>query len=186
MSRRQSWKLETTLVLSVAVVLLGWLYYQGVNHALKRAVLNRDPLPSVDRLLRMGASVRTTDEGGTTVLMLAAYEGNLPLVQAALARGVDVNAQTHDGMTALMLGAGPRKNIVRALLAAGADVNAQDNTGKTPLMYAAHRRGNEAIRFLVSHGADVNARNKKGQTALIYAQGYPDTLRLLKQLGVGK
>ena len=184
MGRRGVWGAEATVALLLALsVLGGWLYYQGINQVLARAVFARQPLPAIDRLLRMGANIHTTDKGGTTVLMLAAYEGNLPLLRAALSRGVDVNARTSDGWTALMYGAGPHEDCVRALLAAGADVNAKDAMGRTALMYAASRRGVRAIQILVAHGADVNARNKKGQTALIYAKGYPDVIRLLKRLG---
>ena len=67
----------------------------------------------------------------------AADGGHLPVVEALLAAGADVQAANNDGDTALMYAAeGGHLPVVAALLAAGADVQAASNDGGT----AARRR----------------------------------------------
>lgn len=71
----------------------------------------------------------------------AAMLGDLDLVRALLDGGVDVNALSRHGDTALhravMYG---RVDIVRLLLERGADVNAEDGDGRTPLSFANRSR----------------------------------------------
>jgi ankyrin repeat protein len=73
-----------------------------------------------------------------------------------------------------------------------ADVNARDGEGNTALHNAAARGDNEMIRYLISKGADVKAINRKGQSVADMANGpfqrtqpFPETIALLKKLGVG-
>jgi len=72
----------------------------------------------------------------------------------------------------------------------GADVNAVDHEGNTPVHLAASRGDNASILFLVSKGADVMRVNREGNTTVDIANGpvqrtqpYPDTIKLLEQLG---
>jgi ankyrin repeat protein len=69
---------------------------------------------------------------GRTLLMKAAFEGDLQLVISLLREGSDVNARDKDGDTALMFAAhGGHYLIVKTLLAHGADVFALANNGWT-------------------------------------------------------
>ena len=55
-------------------------------------------------------------------------------VVAMLDRGVDVNARSEDGVTALLYAAGrAHQTVVALLLTRGADVNARNNAGMTAL-----------------------------------------------------
>ena len=94
-------------------------------------------------------------------------------VQAAIS-GVDVNAESSLGMTALMCAAeyNPNPEVITVLLKAGADVNAQDKYGTTPLMFAAKNiwEHPEVITILLDAGADGKAKNDQGKTAFDEAQ----------------
>ncbi len=69
---------------------------------------------------------------GRTLLMKAAFEGDLQLVISLLREGSDVNARDKDGDTALMFAAyRGHYLIVKTLLAHGADVFALANNGWT-------------------------------------------------------
>jgi ankyrin repeat protein len=104
--------------------------------------------------------------------MIAAGHGQLPCVELLLEAGLDVNASTKDGRTALMMGAGQNSllAIVPVLLKAGADVRARDSQGRTPLMFAADHGSVENIQALLGAGADVAATDKDGKTALDLAR----------------
>ncbi len=100
------------------------------------------------------------------MLLDAARIGDAAGVQTLLGQGVDVDARTDIGETALILAAfGGHATTVEALLAGGADVNAESKFGSTALMRAAFRHESlaatqldvggyrEIIRLLVQAGA---------------------------------
>jgi uncharacterized protein len=158
------------------------------NAALVRLLYARpwggDQVRAAHVLLQRGASVHTKGQDGTTVLMLAARAGDLPLLRAVLARGAEVNAKNDRGETALMAVMASRsEEKVRALLRAGAEVNAPDVEGRTPLMWAAEFKFRGGIDLLLANGADPKATNSKGHTAVVYAQGHPGLVALLKRHG---
>ena len=148
------------------------------------------------------AAKPTTGKAGTRQnpqvdeLTDAATKGDLVLVRALLAAGVDVNAPDKYGSVAL-IGASAQGHleVVRALLAAGADVNAKSRGndiiplgGQTALM-AAVVDGNEGpkpevVRTLLAAGADVKAK-EGSETALTIASQYgsPEVVRLLVAAG---
>lgn len=72
-----------------------------------------------------GLPVDIQDPEGNTLLMLAAYRGNLETVQALIARGADVDLPNNRNQSpiagALFKG---EDEIVAALVAAGADLDA--------------------------------------------------------------
>lgn len=98
-------------------------------------------------------------------LLDAAKIGDVFVVQKLLEQGIDVNARSDIGDTALMLGAfGGHTKAVKVLLAGGADVNAKSDAGTTALMYAEIRK-----KIGESSGQDVG--------------DYLEIIRLLKQAG---
>ena len=114
-----------------------------------------------------------TSKDETTVLMLAASNGQQKTVDILIKAGADINAQREsDGMTALMLAAySDQEKIVADLIKAGARVNAQrKGDGMTALMFAASNGQQKIVDELINAGAEVNGqREKDGMTALMFA-----------------
>ena len=101
--------------------------------------------------------------------------GKLDKVEEFLSSGVDINAKTSNGRTALM-GAASYGNyrIVKTLVAYGADINLADNAGTTALMDAVVFGHYEIINLLTTLGADVNAAAANGKTVLDKAKAVGD------------
>jgi ankyrin repeat protein len=86
-------------------------------------------------------------------LWVAAKNGDMKGLQAALAGNVDVNALDPKGTTALILAIqNNHVDIVRALLAHGANPNTPDSRGYTPIR-AARIRANFAIMTALENNA---------------------------------
>ena len=135
----------------------------------------------VDLLKSAGATVNEEDTAAfDKALIGAAKKGNLDVLQSALEKGADPNANQPSNnrrkreKTAMMFASEQgHLEIVRLLVENGANVNLSDRPGKklgkTPLMCAAQTNQFETVRFLLEQGAAVDAQNKRGQTALFYA-----------------
>eukprot|EP01012_Entosiphon_sulcatum_P005977 TRINITY_DN12789_c0_g1_i1.p2 TRINITY_DN12789_c0_g1~~TRINITY_DN12789_c0_g1_i1.p2 ORF type:complete len:311 (+),score=42.38 TRINITY_DN12789_c0_g1_i1:32-934(+) len=97
---------------------------------------------------------------------------NFPaLAQGLLERGLDVNATTQGGNTALHLACSPARRdgaILDILLKAGAQVNAVNFLHETPLHFAA-KRDSESVPLLLEHGADPSIVAEDGSSCLHYA-----------------
>jgi ankyrin repeat protein len=125
-------------------------------------VVQNDDLESADLLLKAGAKVMAANKAGALPLMLAAVNGNAPMIERLADAGADVNATlTRSGDTALMIASRVGKvDAVRVLLDHGAQVNAKENWGgTTALMWAVSERHPEAAKLLIERRADVNARS---------------------------
>ena len=101
-------------------------------------------------------------------LLRAAQTNDATVALAAIEDGVDVNAKSADGTTALHWAVyNGSVALVERLLAAGADVSAANEFGSTPLAEAATVGNAAVIAALLAAGADVNAAGADGQTALM-------------------
>jgi ankyrin repeat protein len=120
-------------------------------------------------------------------LVEAAKAGDGQAVRAALARpGVDVNAASADGMTALHWAAqADDVPTVKALLAAGANPNATTALGIPPLLAAVTNGSTQVVTLLLDKGANVSAPLAGGQTLLMHAAraGQADVVRALLRKG---
>ena len=116
---------------------------------LMHAALYRD-LPSLRRLLDLGADLNAKNDAGATALMWAVDD--LEITRQLLDRGADPNVRSVDGRTALQLAAGRAggSDVVTLLLDRGAKVEGQ------PLLVPAGDAGDAAtIRLLLGRGADT-------------------------------
>ena len=105
-------------------------------------------------------------------------------LEQLLAMGVDVDASTEHGTTALMFAAS-RGNIkmVRALMDHGANPNAIRKDKITPLLLAAFFGHSEIVRILVEHGAETKVESLGGTSAHMWAKarGFPDIAEYLRE-----
>ena len=118
---------------------------------------------------------------GETALMLACLKGQLPVVEALLARDADINMP---GWTPLHYAAtGGHEAIVALLLDKSAYIDAESPNGSTPLMMAAMYGDEPTVKLLIDSGADLTLRNQKGLTALDFAVSaqHPGHERLIRE-----
>ncbi len=142
-----------------------------------------------ERMLQAGADVNARDEEGATLLMLAAYAGNLSLVKALIAAGADVNLQDERGWSAIsraVYNAEQNRgfvDVVQMLIDSGANIEAAISYGVRPLMLAAGYGETAVVEVLQNAGADVLAKNEGGFTALMMVKQkhYVDVVNLLHE-----
>eukprot|EP00048_Salpingoeca_helianthica_P009624 m.137875 g.137875 ORF g.137875 m.137875 type:complete len:1048 (-) comp14911_c3_seq3:28-3171(-) len=135
-------------------------------------------------LINANASVAASNADGHTPLLLACIEGaDLPLLQALLAAGSDVDARDNNGVTSLAYASTHgRADLASALLGAGCDPNIADHRGMTPLMLAVFHGHSDMVRLLLSAPSlQANAKDAQGLTSLHWAAavGERDCLRWL-------
>lgn len=123
----------------------------------------------LELLVGKGADVNQKDpcDLNSTLLMIAARNGNESGVEFLLRNGVDVKAADNMGYTALHAACVSRKDTIIIMLAeSGAQMDAVTNTGLTPLHFLCstldpYRRSYRrltAIEFLIHHGASTEFR----------------------------
>ena len=116
---------------------------------------------------------------------IAAWEGDVSLVESMLQEGVPVDCVDRDGRTALSLAAYlNRTDVIRLLLQKGADVNKRDRRGSTPVHYAAWNNSTEATAMLTEHGASINITNNEGDKPIDETRRWKceAAVRMLEQL----
>lgn len=150
----------------------------GVYEDMLTAVKMND-ITTVGNLLQRGVDVNTSDALGNSLLMLAAENGNLPILELLLRKKAKVLTRNRYGDSALMVAAlRGHPKATAALVAAGAEI---DPDGWTPLIYAAFGGHVETVRFLLSLEVDVDAQADNGMTALMVASrnGHLEVVKVL-------
>jgi ankyrin repeat protein len=113
-------------------------------------------------LLKHGADVNMTGDGGWSVLMLAIAYGKSRMVEMFLERGADVNYQDQHLEFALSLAAERGiLEVVQLLLNGGAEINMKGNGGHTALSKAINHP--KVIELLLKKGAK-DIPNDYGET----------------------
>jgi ankyrin repeat protein len=133
------------------------------------AIANHD-LGSIKSQLATDKSLAKAADGfGSTLLMHSAASGTIPIMQALIDAGADVNARNSRAATALHWAVADAAKA-KLLLLNGASVDAKTVEGRTPLFAAATMPGGvPAMRHLLEAGADVNAATLVGTTPLFPA-----------------
>lgn len=120
----------------------------------------------IDLLLaNKSIDVNLTNKSAENPLMIAAIEGELPVVQTlVLKHKAEINKS---GWTPLHYACSSGKlNIAEFLLANGAMVNALSVSETTPLMMAVSSGNEVLVKLLLDKGADLQLRNHEGYSAI--------------------
>lgn len=155
----------------------GHAYADAYEDALSSA--RRGDTPQLAQLLARGLDPDTVDAQGSTLLMLAAREGNADTVKELLKHRPKVSLRNVAGDSALMMAVLKGEGrIVDMLLDAGAELN---HDGWTPLMYAAFEGRAELVDRLLARGADpaALAPNKSNALMLAARNGHAEAVRRL-------
>ena len=112
----------------------------------------------------------------------AAAAGDLEVVTAALAQGVDKDAVDRDEASAILRAArGGHMAVVDALIAAGVDINQQDQTCFNPFILGCITNNLELVKKMVEAGTDVRVLTRFGGNGLTPAaeKGHVEVVRYL-------
>jgi uncharacterized protein len=140
------------------------------------------------KLIEFGAEARCfNNESECTAFMYAAQVGAVEVVRL-LAPLSELNAQSKEGWSALMLASqNNHQSVILALLDefSGVIINTSDARGFIALHYAAQEDHVEVARILIARGADANAVDKNGVSALhmVALLNYPEMAKILVQAG---
>lgn len=112
-----------------------------------------------------------TNAAGENALMMAAYQGLLPIVKLLVETyDVEVNKT---GWTALHYAAtNGYDDIVKYLLDHAAYIDAESPNASTPLMMAAMGGHITTVKLLLDEGADMNLRNQQKMDVIDFAKRY--------------
>jgi ankyrin repeat protein len=141
-------------------------------------------VPTLTRLLKMGADPNKHNDANATALMWAAT--NIEKTRLLLDHGADVNARSDDMRTPLMIaarrpGGAP---IVKLLLDHGAKTNPnyRPENESSPLIEALTLGDPQVVDLLLDHGADAKMAGETGLTMAITSHCPSCVDRILKQI----
>ena len=123
-----------------------------------------------------------------TGLMIAAWQGNIKMMELFVKHGADVNRTNGFKEQALMLAAWKgRKEAAAWLLDHGAQINREGNEWSA-LHYAAFAGHEDVAKYLMQKGADINAKSTNGSTVLMMAahEGKENIARMLLEAGADR
>jgi cytohesin len=163
----------------------------------KSALTYAKAISSPELRTKLVAELRTAGarEGDLTrpidnEFLKACYEGNLPKVTDALAKGADLYARGQfDGKLLLdnaLLVAVKSPKVVQFLLKQGLNPNIKTSYDFTALHSAADEGTSEVIQLLIEKGLNPNQKAKAGQTPLFMAingRGRPENVAALLNAG---
>jgi len=137
----------------------------------------------VKLLISNNAAIDTVDDGGRTLLMRAAHDGEPQAIAALCAGGANVEARLK-GYTPLVLAVRQGHiEAVAALLEGGADPSVPGPKNTSPLMYAASAKNSDLVGVLLAYGADPLWVDNNGYRAEAHAGGHEATVGAFRKFG---
>lgn len=121
-----------------------------------------------------------------TDLLKAIHRAEVKGLEAMIANGADINAQSDEWSPAMQACGDGQIKCLRVLISAGADLEAAGEFGMTPLMVAAMEGEDQCLGALLKAGVDLEKKDGAGRTAAWYAAAYGnlDCLARLFKAGV--
>lgn len=118
--------------------------------------------------------LKTIDNNGWTLLMLAARRNWLNCIKKLINLGADINQQGWRGQTALIVACDYcNYPVVSELIELNANIDIQDDDNWTALMYACKNKYSiKIVTYLFEYGADLKIKNKKKKIAKDIAEQY--------------
>jgi len=124
-------------------------------------------------LIENGADITATNDEGENVIHSIVFSGDNERLKKILNdyKGVvDINHQSKDGATPLLLAISLEKNeLAITLIENGADVNVSDHEGMAPIHLASQSSDISLVKLLSKNGANLNLKTKKGNLPLALA-----------------
>ena len=121
-------------------------------------------------LISKGIDLEMKVDHGITALYVAAYSGNIDLVNILLLQNVNVEVKDGVNNATPLIRATQEQHIeIVNVLLDKADVNAKMNDGWTSLHVATNLDNYDIAKMLIDKGADINCQLNDGATPLIMA-----------------
>ena len=122
------------------------------------------------KLIEHGADIKSTGKDGTTLLHIAADNGDKEMIEYLIGKGIPVNIRDMEDETPFMRAVfGDHRDAVLLLYKLGAKINVQGRNGMTPLMLALINKNLAISAGLLKCNADLYPSNSEGRAALRYA-----------------
>ncbi len=143
-------------------------------------------------LLTYGADIPTRNSYGHTALhAVTRGKGSLPLLDALVKAGIDINAKDKTGETALCsttVAIEKYTDCVKRLLDSGADMGCVTDATDNPLHNAIAYDAHDIMHLFFRRGADYTLTNVYGQTILHLTArlASSDTVRVLKHYSLAR
>jgi len=128
----------------------------------------------VKQIIEEGLNVNVL-RNGVTPLMIATSKGKTEIAQVILQAGVNINAKSDDGETALHKAAFDQEEtgVVQLLMESGIDVDAKNKAGKTALHLAEEKKHRDIVRVIKQHQAKLRSDAEEWDDFLNSAEGKP-------------
>lgn len=139
------------------------------------------PWAEIEKVLQQGANPNFKLKNGSSLVFLAAYDGNLKLVKYLLSKKVDLSYDLVRQLSLLATAVqGGHLPMVAYLIEQGQPLSAFENL--PPLCLAASNGQTEIVRLLIAKGADPNLADATLATPIMHAALQPKRLKLVQYL----
>ncbi len=118
--------------------------------------------------------INTVNEEGYSLLTLACYHSNVPIVEFLVSKVKSVDGNSKFGTPLMAAVVKGNKTITNILLKHKANPNIQDNKGTTAAHYAVMFKNYDIIKLLVDAKANFELKDLNNKSPLDYAIMYND------------